>query len=346
MTRHTSTTRSDPNPDPLELAKYRLRDILSRRVVATTRTLERLISDAGDPRLEPRILGDARKVLVRDGELLETRTSRTSPPWFSLPNASPADVESHLATLLPLLRDTYRRPVTDRRGQCLELAIYRALCAQHDVPYLGRFLDFDPNDPTRPEKLYRKEEPPRHIGNHTMPGERRLDFLYLHPNAGPAGIEAKNVREWLYPHGDEIKEFLFKCVALDCVPVLVARRFPQVTVEVLEMCGVVLHQMRSQLYHVADKDLASRAMRPDMLGFDDIRVGDEPDARLLRFIGVTLPNVLPDARTHFDRFKDLLGAYAHGEIQYPEFAGRVRLRAAGKDETRWEEDDHDRPDDN
>lgn len=345
MTRRTSPTWPDPTPDQLELAKSRLRDLLSRRLVATTRTLEHLISDPGDPRLEPRILGIARKVLVRDGELLEMRTRRNDPPWFYLPSASTTDVKAHLGTLASLLRETCRKAVTDRTGQCLELAIYRALHAQRGpVYYLGRFLDFDPGDPTRPKKPYRKEGPLRHIGNHAIPGEGLLDFVYMHPAAGSAGIEAKNVREWLYPHGDDIREFLFKCVALDCVPVLIARRFPRITVEVLGTCGVVLHQMHSQLYHVADKDLAGRATRQDMLGFDDIRVGDEPDARLLRFIGTTLPEVLLDARTRFDSFKDLLGAYVHRQIQYPEFRGRVRLRAAGKEEASWEAADLGHPD--
>ena len=288
----------------------------------------------------------ARKVLVRDGELESKALWANGPLSFYLPDAPPAEVDSHLATLASLLRAISRQPVTGRRGQCLELSIYRALCAQPDVQYLGRFLDFDPTVPTRPKKLYRKEEPPRHIGNHAMQGELRLDFLYLHPTAGSAGLEAKNVREWLYPHGDDIKGLLFKCVALDCVPVLVARRFPRVTVKVLEMCGVVLHQTLNQLYHVADKGLAGRAMRQDLLGFDDIRVGDEPDAQLLRFIGTTLPEVLPDARTRFDKFKDLLAAYAGEKIQYSEFAGRVRLRAAGKDEADWEDADQDHPDDN
>ncbi|MDE0061486.1 MAG: hypothetical protein OXP09_18985 [Gammaproteobacteria bacterium] len=286
----------------------------------------------------------ARKILVRDGELTEiVRTNH--PSWFHLPDAARADVNSHLAKLTPLLREISRQAVTGRCGQCLELSIYRALCAQPDVQYLGRFLDFDPTVPTRPKKLYRKEEPPRHFGNQAIQGEHRLDFLYLHPTAGLAGFEAKNLREWLYPHGNDVKRLLLKCVALNCVPVLVARRLPRVTSEVLETCGVILHQTLNQLYCVADKDLAGNAMRQDLLGFDDIRVGDKPDARLLCFIGTTLPEVLPVARTRFEKFKDLLAAYAHGKIQYTEFAGRVLLRAAGKEEADWEDDSQDHPHD-
>lgn len=346
MAHRTSPTRPNPSPDHIELAKSRIRDILSQRIVATTRTFDHLISDTGDPRLEPHILGRARKILVRDSEL-ETKILRANdPPWFYLPDARPADVDSHLATLAPLLQEISRQAVTGRRGQCLELAIFRALRAQPDAQYLGRFLEFDPTAPTRPKKLYSKEEPPSHIGNRAISAKRPLDFLYQHPAAGFAGIEAKNVREWLYPGGEEVKALLYKCVSLDCVPVLVARRFPRSTFEILGLCGVVLHQTLNQLYHFADKDLADRAMRQDSLDFDDIRVGDKPDARLLRFIGTTLPEVLPCARARFDKFKDLLACYASREMQYFEFSGRVRLRAAGKEEADWEDADQGNPDDN
>ena len=345
MTRRTSPTRPNPSPDHLELAKSRLRDVLARRVVATVRILEHEISDKGRQPVEPLILGIARKTLVRDGELNEiVRPNHAS--WFHLPDAPPDIVEARLAALVPVLRALYRSKVGGRCGQCLELAIYRALGAGPDAHYLGRFPDFDPSVPKRTKQLYSKEEPPSYIGDRATPGGRPLDFLYVHRTAGFAGVEAKNLREWLYPHGDEMKELLVKCVALDCVPVLVARRFPRVTVEVLETCGVVLHQTLNQLYCIVDKDLAGRAMRQDLLGFDDIRVGDEPDARLFRFISATLPEILPGARTRFDKYKDLLGAYVHREIQYSEFAGRVRLRAAGKEEANWEDDNQDHPHDN
>lgn len=345
MAPRTSPTPSHPDSDPgdLALAKSRLRDALSHRVVATARILEHEICDPVGQPLEPHTLGTARKTLVRDGELVEI-VRDNDPSWFHLPDTPPKDVQARLATLEPVLRVLSRQAVSLRRGQCLELAIYRALGAQPDARYFGRFPDFDPSVSKRRNR-YRKEEPPSNIGDRAIPGERRLDFLYLHRTAGFAGVEAKNVREWIYPGANEIKELLVKCVALDCVPILVARRLPRVTFEVLGECGVILHQTLNQLYHVADKDLADRAKRHDSLGFDDIQVGDEPDARLLSFIGTTLPELLPHARTRFDKFQDLLAAYAVGEIHHREFAGRVRRRAAGKEEADWEDDDQDHPND-
>ena len=326
----TFATPSHPESDPghLALAKARLRDVLSRRVVATARILEHDICDTGGQPLEPYILGMARKTLVRDGDLVEIVGTNDDPSWFHLPDALETGVQARLATLRRVLRALSKPAVSDRRGQCLELAIFRALGAQSNAPYFGRFPDFDPSV-SRRKNLYSKEEPPSHIGGRAIPGAGPLDFLYLHRTAGFAGVEAKNIREWIYPGRDEIKELLVKCVALDCVPILVARRLPRATLDVLGAAGVILHQTRNQLYHLADEDLAVRAKRQDLLGFNDIQVGDEPDARLLSFIGTTLPEVLPDARTRFDKHKDLLAAYADGEIHYLEFAGRVRRRAAG-----------------
>ena len=345
MARRISPTPSQPDSDPgyLALAKSRLRDVLSRRVVATVRILEHEICDTTGQPLEPRILGMARKTLIRDGELIEI-VRANDPSWFHLPDAPPMDVQVRIATLAAVLRELSRQAISRRRGQCLELAIYRALCAQPEARYFGRFPDFDPSVSKR-ENRYRKEEPPSYIGDRAIPGERQLDFLYLHRTAGFAGVEAKNIREWIYPGADEIKELLVKCIALDCVPVLMARRLPRATIEVLGECGVILHQTLNQLYHVIDKDLADRAKRQASLGFDDIRVGDEPDARLLSFIGTILPELLPGARTRFDKYQDLLAAYADGEIHYLEFAGRVRRRAAGKKEAGWEDDDQDHPND-
>ena len=347
MASRTSPTPSHPDSDPgyLALAKSRLRDVLSHRVAATARILEHEICDPVGQPLEPRTLGMARKTLVRDGDLVEIVGTNDDPSWFHLPDALETGVQARLATLRRVLRALSKTAVSHRRGQCLELAIFRALGAQSNAHYFGRFPDFDPSVSKRRSR-YHKEEPPSHIGDRAIPREGRLDFLYLHPAAGFAGVEAKNVREWIYPGADEIKELLVKCVALDCVPVLVARRLPRATFEVLGECGAILHQTINQLYHVTDKDLADRAKQQDSLGFDDIQVGDEPDARLLSFIGTTLPELLPDARTRFDKFQDLLAAYADGEIHYREFAGRVRRRGVGKKEADWEDDDQDHPNDN
>ena len=41
-----------------------------------------------------------------------------------------------------------------------------------------------------------------------------------------AGIEVKNIREWLYPNREEVRELLLKCCTLNVVPVLIATVLP------------------------------------------------------------------------------------------------------------------------
>lgn len=192
---------------------------------------------------------------------------------------------------------------------------------QNNLEYLGSFTNLDDHDDSQ---QYSKEEPPQSVSGRRLHGKQRLDFLVLHQEAGWAGIEAKNVREWLYPDREEIAELLDKAVALDCVPVLIGRRIPFVTFKLLSTCGVVFHQTYNQLLPLTDAALAEKARNKQLLGYHDIRVGNQPDRRLMTFIGTNLPVVLPRARQSFEKYKDLLGSFATRAIDYNEFAGRVR----------------------
>jgi hypothetical protein len=125
------------------------------------------------------------------------------------------------------------------------------------------------------DKLYSKEEPPGTISGRSM-GKQRVDFIVLSGSV-IAGLEVKNVRHWLYPHVDEIRVMLKKCCHTDIVPVLIARRIPYITSEILRASGCVLHQTYNQLYPNADVELAKRARDKNLLGYHDIRIGSEPD---------------------------------------------------------------------
>ncbi|MGH7914903.1 MAG: hypothetical protein ACREPW_09680 [Candidatus Binataceae bacterium] len=195
--------------------------------------------------------------------------------------------------------------------------------------FLGSFADLDDHgDSTR----YSKEEPPKRLGNRNIGGDRRLDFLVRHPTAGWAGIEAKNTREWLYPNRREVKDLVSKCLALDIVPVLIARRIHASTFVVLNACGIILHQTYNQLFPIADTDLADKAKHKDNLGYHDIRTGNTPDQRLIHFIGDNLPAILPEHRQKFDEYRDLLQDFIDGYMTYPEFAARVGRRKRGLSE--------------
>ena len=310
-----------------DIAETRILRALTVLTVADQRTLEQKISDAGpfNQRVDPHILTEVRNRLHDEGVI--ATVSREGAPWYYAGN-TPADaINARLAELVPIYKSC--NDIGGRIGQTLEIAVYRALCQIPNADFSGRFVDLDNHDDS---KMYSKEEPQRHIGTRSLPGRTNLDFLLRTKNAGPLAIECKNVRHWMYPHVEELSETLAKCIALDAVPVFIARRIPFPTFAVFSKCGFIFHQTYNQLFPNAFKELAAKARDKNMLGYHDIRLGNMPDARLLKFMTVNLPQVAVEARAKFTAHIDLLEPYATGIMDYEEFAGRVLRRWRGQNE--------------
>ena len=318
-----------------EIAHRRILNILRRHTVALGRTLEQKIADAGpyDQRIDPHILTEARRELIKEGRVI--RLTRRQIPWFHLDDASPTTLAQRLDAQEPIHRAIMKQQFTKRVGQALEIAVYRALQSQNTLESFGRYTNLGEHDDSR---LYRKEEPPSGISGREIPGERKLDFLARHPSAGWAGIEVKNIREWLYPGRDELIDLLAKCLHLDAVPVLIGRRIPFVTRRIFQPCGVIVWETYNQRYPETEHELAAQAAHKNLLGYHDIRLGNDPGPHLTRFITEILPEELPAARDRFQNYSDLLESYALGDMPYVEFAARVRRREQGTTE------DHDWPD--
>lgn len=311
------------------IARSRILNILRQHGVANSRTLEQKISDAGPnpQRIDPHILTPMRNLLVDEGVV--SRLGGANQNWYHLAQTPPDIVARRLAVQLPVWQAVGTKDLGGRIGQALEIAVYRALLGIQGGVFFGRYSDLDEHDDST---NYSKDEPPRHIGERATPGKKCLDFLVHHPTAGMLGIECKNVREWLYPGQTEIIEALRKCIALDCLPVIIARRIPFVTFRLLHACGAISHQMFNQIYPASAQAIADQAKHKDILGYHDIRTGNIPDHRLVAFIQKHLFSVAPAARKRFDEYKDLLAGYASGDLSYISFAARVRRREQGMDE--------------
>ena len=318
----------------IQLARVRLIRALAKHTVASRGTLEQKISDAGpfDQRIDPHLLTKALSQLAQEGTI--QRLEKNQMMWYHLSLTPPEVVNVRLAPQVQLHQLIQETSFTKRVGQSSEIAVFRALKARQPFPFLGAFPDLDLHDDGQ---LFTKEEPPFTFSGNSIPGKKRFDFALISPEAGWAGIEVKNVRQWLYPNRDEIKELLLKSCAANAIPVLIARRIPFVTFKLLHACGGIIHQTYNQLFPTADTALASRARDKNLLAYHDIRVGNEPDARLLKFIGDNLPQVLTEARWRLDEYKDILEQYATGTMPYAEFAARVRRRTQGRSEDNdWE----------
>ena len=294
-----------------QLATKRLQNVLGSLTIANGRTLENKISDAGplNQRIEPHVLTPVRQLLERQRKILRVEDHTT---WYRLADTPESEWRPRLDELSAIHSPLAKQSFTTRLGQSLEIAIYKALLQTGRFEFLGAFLNLAEPDDSAP---YLKEEPPTSISGLTIPSRKHLDFLLLLQD-DRAGIEAKNIREWLYPHALEIRELFLKCCAIDAVPVLIARRIPYITFAVMNACGAIVHQTYNQRFPQSDAALAAKAKDKLLLGYHDIRLGNEPDARLLKFVGENLPKVLPAARQRFDSTKDLLQAYANSEISY------------------------------
>ncbi|MGH8679291.1 MAG: hypothetical protein ACREUQ_13200, partial [Burkholderiales bacterium] len=173
-------------------------------------------------RVEPLPLTLARETLEYEGDISSVVIDNT--PWYFLSN-TPSDVrDSRINELLPIYRATTDHSFTLRIGQALEIAVFRALRDQASLHHFGAFRDLDEHDDST---LYRKEEPPRFVSGKLI-ASGPLDFLLAAPTGTIAGVEVKNIRPWIYPKSEDLKEFLRKCCSIDAVPVLIARRISYV----------------------------------------------------------------------------------------------------------------------
>lgn len=313
------------------LGERRIVNILRKHGVATMRMLEQKISDAGPnpQRVDPHLLTKARISLANKGILL-TRALKGA-QWHYLAESSNDFVEQRFSELVPLHAQTEVRSFTDRMGDTAEIAVMKAM-QRTRRNFFGHFTDLEKHDDS---KRYIKHDPDFFCGIPIEGG--KLDYILVHPDADGMGIEIKNTREWVYPDKDIVTQLLRKCVQIDVVPVLIARRIHYTTFAILNACGGIIHQVYNQLYPSADAALAGQVRNKLLLGYADVRIGNEPDARLINFFQKSLPAVAEESREKFNEHRDLIESYVNGEIAYPKFVGKLRGYFE-EEEPDWEPD--------
>lgn len=295
----------------------RIINILRKHGVATMRMLEQKISDAGPgpQRVDPHLLTRSRTSLTQKGVLLTRKWKGNQ--WHRLAESDDGFVEQRFTELTALHAQTEIRSFTDRMGDTAEIAVLKAM-QRTGTHFVGHFTDLDKHGD---EMRYMKHDPDFFSGVPIQGG--KLDFIAIERDAGGIGIEVKNTREWVYPDKQIVTDLLRKCVQIDVVPVLIARRIHYTAFRILNACGGIVHQFYNQLYPFADAALAEQVRDKVKLGYADVRVGNEPDVRLLRFFQSSLPAVASETRERFNEQKDLIGNYVGGQIPYPQFVGKL-----------------------
>jgi hypothetical protein len=320
------------------LGKKRLVSVLRARIVATDRTLEQKISDAGpnNQRVEPVLLTQARNELVKAGRIVPVKPGKT--PWFHLAETTQERIQERLAVLEPIYMKTQEALFTQRMGQVLEIAVLKALKGGGRA-FLGSFADLEEHDDS---SLYKKVDPPLVIsGNKIEKGP--LDYVIFAP-AGTGGIEIKNYRTWLYPDSPEVRDLLWKCSDVGAVPVLITRRVPFITFRLFNLSGCLVHQGYNQLYPAVDAELAAAVRDKSLLGYHDVRLGSEPDKRMTRFIQELLPRLVGTGRSLFEKFRAVHAAFGRRKITYTDWVRLVLVgsgvwadRAEDGGDSGWEE---------
>ena len=86
-----------------EIAKKRLRNILSNHTVALTRTIEQKIADAGpyNQRINPHLITEARNELIEAGDL--QAINRKGSAWYALSDTPEDQIEPRLVEQEPIL---------------------------------------------------------------------------------------------------------------------------------------------------------------------------------------------------------------------------------------------------
>ena len=110
----------------------------------------------------------------------------------------------------------------------------------------------------------------------------------------------------------------------------------------MNACGAIVHQFYNQLYPNAEAELAVQVRDKNKLGYFDVRVGNEPDARMLKFFGNSIPLVAGASRRKFDERKELINEYVNGPMNYIEFERTLRDGGDGEGEEEgpdWDPDE-------
>lgn len=269
--------------------------------------------------------------MLREGLLSISELDRSQ--WFHLANENPETIAARLAELQPIWTQFTDGATVARTGQALEIAVFRAL-REARIDVYGGFGDLEAHDDS---KLYSKTE--LQSFNGATLGKHALDFIVRVGNHH-CGIEVKNTRPWFYAHEPMLRDLIRKALTFKVQPVLIARRIQYVTFRVLGTCGLILHETYNQRMAQSDAELADRVRHKDLLGYHDIRTGNHADPRLIKFFAVSLPSILEEAASRVERYHDLLWAFATREMQYDEFAARVRRREQGqKEDNDWPEEE-------
>lgn len=280
------------------LGKRRIINILRSRLLASEKQLESKISESGPKNqlCNPHILSSARLLLERDDKVRHLLDPSGMPFYYYADVYDPSNIaHAQRRELLFNLYAKYRQlvMVPDLCGSALEKILWQAIPTDSFLTIGSRSSPVDQFGPIK------------------LPG--RLDIILL-SNNGPqfaALIEAKNIREWIYPTNHLLWKLIEKALAFrqsgyPTVPVLVSRKIQSSTRTFFHKVGILGLDTHYQYFDESLKTEIVDIQHADGLGFKDVRIIEPPLDYVLRFFKKTISEHGPTYAKQFDAVSPIL----------------------------------------
>ncbi|WP_218970916.1 hypothetical protein, partial [Peribacillus kribbensis] len=297
----------------------RIQNILKTYRVSTMRHLEIKISEAGPPgkRVEPAVLHDSLKSLIKHGKvqvLQNTPMKIIGAADFGKPGDKSrltAFIKWHDMFLRYSQLDHYCGLVLEKMlFDSFDISNYHIIGSSPILDEKGLLVK-----PTNSEvlfyggkKIYKHED-----GN-------GFDQFLIHKQTDiPVGIEAKNIRQWIYPASLEVWRMIARACTLECLPVLVSRKISYITLAgFFSHFGVLGFRSHFQYFANAVNADSKYRFKPDViakerLGFADIKLikpNDPAPKHFGHFFNTILPENIEVYYEKFMKNKELLAKYA------------------------------------
>lgn len=338
----------------IAIAQRRILNILSKNRVSYSKHLEIKISEAGprNQRVEPALLSLAFRQLKRDKIIPVVQQGDfevVGAPDFGRPGD-----KSKLGKF-NRLHDVFLRCSQESKlcGWQLENFIYEAALNHANDQYiiLGSGPTYDGHG-----ELYKhpNSELNFYKGRQSY-GGAGLDLFFQYPHQNeliPVGVEAKNIRDWIYPASVEVWRMIARACTLECLPVLAARKISYITTAGLfSRFGIQGFQTHFQYFNPSVRAFSKyqfkEVVESDGLGFADIKITDKVPNHFKHYFNAILPKEIKQYYDNFMRNRKLLMKYAiEYEMAEDKYSptDRMRLYAEFKQEAAFEDPDFEDPD--
>lgn len=284
------------------LGRRRIISILRERILASEKQLESKIAESGPKNklCNPHILSTARLSLERENQILQIKDD-TGMPFYYLNGKFDSNNPTHKERqekLFSLYQD-YRRitAVPELCGSALEKILWGSIDSSNLYLPIGS-----------------RSAPVENFGSIRLPG--KLDMILL-PKEGAtfaALVEAKNIREWIYPTNILLWKLIDKSLAFlpsgyPTVPVLVSRKIQQSARSFFKTAGILGLDTHYQYFDPSVETQLEEIRHTDGLGFKDVRIIEEPQAYVHKFFATGLPKQAPSFAKRFAAIAPILKRY-------------------------------------